>query len=166
MSFENFQLPAFLIQDLYKDMLIDKVKPALNPLRLNKGKISFLGRNEKNILLIYSEENTAHTSEGDLGFLLDILGACKLSLSDIALVNINQNIQFNNITVSEQFNPGINILFGVEPSALDVPLHFPHFQIQQYNNQAFLSCPSLRHLAADKQLKQKLWDCLKKLFSL
>lgn len=166
MSFENIQLPPFLIQDLYKDLLIDENKSQLTSDTLKKAEISYLGKNEKNILVLVNEENIPFIADNDLNFLVDILSACKLSMADIALVNFHHIRPLNSKVLTAQFNPTKNILFGVEPSALGLPLHFPHYQIQQYNNQTYLSGPSLKELAADKQLKQQLWDSLKKLFSL
>lgn len=166
MSFENIQLPPFLIQDLYKDLLIEEKKSQLISDTLKKGEISYLGKNEKNILVLVNEENIPFLPDNDLNFLIVILGACKLSMTDIALVNFKHNSSLNNKVLTAKFNPAKNLLFGVEPSALELPLHFPHYQIQQYNNQAYLSGPSLKEISSDKQLKQQLWDSLKKLFSL
>ena len=164
MSFENIQLPAFLIQDLYKDLLIDEEKFHSSSHPLKKEEISFLGKNEKNILILVNEKDVPFLQDPDLNFLIGILGACKLSMADVALVNCNQGIPVNSTKLSAKFNPSKNILFGVAPSALELPLHFPHNQIQHYNNQVYLSSPSLKEIAADKELKQKLWDSLRKIF--
>lgn len=166
MSFENIQLPPFLIQDLYKNILIDEKKFQLITDTSKKDKIKCLGSNKKNVLVLVSEENIPFLNDADLHFLSGILEACRLSLADIALVNISRYNSLNFKILITQFNPSKNILFGVEPSALELPLHFPHFQIQQFNNQLYLSGPSLKELIADKQLKLQLWGSLKKLFSI
>ena len=163
MSFENIQLPPFLIQDLYRDHLIDdnNIKSGFDILKNEQ--IQYLGKNEKKILVIVKEENVPFLQDNDLNFLIGILHACKLSMADIALVNIKNGLHKNKAFMA-QFNPEKYFLFGVAPSEMELPLLFPHFQVQQYSNIIYLSGPSLNQIAADKVLKQLLWDSLKKVF--
>jgi len=166
MSLDNIQLPAFLIGELYKNSLIDTGNGQLNAGSLKEADLLFLGKNQKNILLIVHEENAVYLPDEDLNFLIDILNACKLSLSDTALINVFKNKGINYKTLLEKFDPEIIIFFGIEPAALEFPLQFPYYQLQQYNNQTYLNSPSLSKLAADKKLKLQLWASLKKLFSI
>ena len=57
-------------------------------------------------------------------------------------------------------------LFGLDVSELALPLQFPHYQVQQFNNQVYLSSASLIELQANKEEKMRLWNCLKKIFAL
>ena len=57
-------------------------------------------------------------------------------------------------------------LFGVEPGDINLPLAFPYYQIQQFKNQIYLSTPPLSEIQHDKSEKTKLWNCLKKIFSI
>ena len=57
-------------------------------------------------------------------------------------------------------------LFGLGADALALPLQFPHYQVQQFNNQVYLSSVALNELQANKDEKMKLWNSLKKIFSL
>jgi len=127
---------------------------------------AFLGRNEKNILIIVNEENAVYLADEHLQFLIGILEACKLSLSDTALVNFNKNRGLSYKALQEKFKPGIILFFGVEPASLEFPLQFPHYQLQPYNKQTYLSGPDLGTLGADIQQKKLLWACLKNLFSI
>jgi len=45
-----------------------------------------------------------------------------------------------------------------------MPLSFPEFQVQAFNNCIFLHTPVLEVLETDKVLKSKLWVCLKRMF--
>jgi hypothetical protein len=47
-----------------------------------------------------------------------------------------------------------------------LPLQFPAYQIQKFNNQVYLAAPALHLLAQDKAEKTKLWNCLKQVFSI
>ena len=57
-------------------------------------------------------------------------------------------------------------MFGVLPKALELPLDFPYYQLQKYNNHTYLSAPALAALINDKTEKVKLWTSLKQLFSI
>ena len=95
---------------------------------------------------------------------MGILGACNLSMEDVALVNMNKNTGLTYISISEQLKAETILLFGVQPSALELPLQFPEYQVQKYNNQVYLSAPILTKLQGDKAEKLKLWNCLKQIF--
>jgi hypothetical protein len=166
MSLDNIHLPTFLIGELYKNSLVEADNQQLKTIFIKTEEFVFLGKNQKNILLLVKEENATYLPDSDLDFLIGILSACKLSLSDIVLVNVNNNKEIKYKNLLEKFKPGIILFFGVTPLELEFPLQFPHFQLQKYNNQTYLSAPGLNELADDKQLKTQLWGSLKKLFSI
>lgn len=166
MSLDNFQLPPFLAGKLYKDSLVDLDSNQLKNKSLKSEDFVFLGNNKKNILLIVNDENALYLTDQDLNFLIGILTACKLTLSDTALINFNKNPNINYKKITAHFKPQSIICLGVDLKLLEFPLEFPQYQVQQYNGQSYLTAPSLETLAADKQEKLLLWNCLKKMFSL
>jgi hypothetical protein len=166
MSLDNFQMPPFLAGELYKDSLVDLDSTQAITKSLTDTIPVFLGNNRKNILVIVNDKNYKYLADDDLNFLVDILTACKLSLDEIALLNFNKNPGINYKLLLKHFNPAIILCLGVELVNLEFPLQFPNYQVQQYNNQTYLSAPSLQQLAADKKEKMQLWNCLKKIFSL
>ena len=166
MSLDNIQLPPFLVRELYKNSLVEADNQQLNTQILKGNDLLFLGKNQKNILLIVEEQNAVYLPDEDLNFLVDILKACNLSLSDTALINFFQNKAINYRSLLEKFKPETILFFGIEPAKLDFPLQFPHYQLQAYNNQTYLSGPSLKELAADVEKKKLFWACLRKLFSI
>ena len=166
MSLDNIQLPSSLVAALYKQSLIQTENEQLKPGSVKVAELAFLGKNEKNILLIVHEENAVYLPDEDLNFLIDILNACKLSLSDIALINVFKKTGTDYKTLLEKFTPSVILFFGIEPAKLEFPLQFPHYQLQQYNNQTYLNAPSLNVLANDIDKKKQLWAGLKKLFSI
>jgi len=164
MSLDDIQLTPFLVQNLYTKTLVDlkNVQEAL--LKKTIVHIPALGQNAKNILLIVDETEATFTSDDDLKLLVGILTACKLSLADVALVNFNKNESVTYDQLMNYFNPGFVILFGVLPKDLSFPLHFPNYQLQQYNNQTFLCAPSLKMLGVVTEEKKQLWNSLQKHF--
>jgi hypothetical protein len=163
MSFDNIQLSPLLLKELYKDVLVDLTEDSNSSSSVPTDKISFLGRNSKNILLLVNVPDVPFLEDKDLDFLTGILSACKLSVADIALVNLKDKV-IGIEELNKSFSPEKIILFGTGSSEINLPLQFPDYQIQQYNGQTFLSSPSLKELASDKDLKRQLWESLQKLF--
>lgn len=164
MSFENLRLPAALVHALYRNSLVDTApaQPAIPGKPGEHIPVKYLGNNARRILILVNEPADLYVSDADLQFLTGILGACKLGMADVALININQ--------VAAIFPFGLNadkvLLFGVEPATINLPVYFPHYQVQSHGPQQFLAGPPLHELAGNKQLKQQLWESLKKLFNL
>jgi hypothetical protein len=91
-----------------------------------------------------------------------------MTLADVAIVNIATSP----VTIGEirqQLHPATVLLFGVEPTALRLPINFPAFRPQDYDGCTYLSAPGLDHLVPNteesKLSKSKLWVCLKTIFS-
>ncbi len=164
MSLDNIQIPTSVIQDLFKDSLID-----LNTEQTKLGnepskEASFLGQNNKGILLLVHSPNAAYLPDELLNFLLGILSACKLSMADVALINTAQPKKLDYQELTEKFQAEKIFLFGLPSSSIGLPLDFPTYQVQTYNHQVYLRAATLEELENNKEEKTKLWNCLKKIF--
>lgn len=161
MSLNHIQLTPQLLVDLYQDVLIETVtesEPATSVL-------SYLGKNEKNILIITSKTEVRFLTDGEFDFLTSILSACKLGNADVAIVNWKQT-EKNLQEILLQLQSKTVLLFDVNPLEVDLPLNFPHFQIQHFDKQTYLYAPSLEEIANDVVSKKQLWNSLKKLFEI
>lgn len=125
-----------------------------------------LGQNAKNILILVNNPGITFLPDDELAFLTQMLQACKLSLADIALLNLQQYQQTAYTDILEQFGSKTVFLFGIEPTQWGLPINFPAFQIQQFDNRRFLHSPGLGEMMGDKLLKTKLWAGLKTIFGL
>lgn len=110
-----------------------------------------------------------HQAQRDLpatqSALLDaILTACKLNSAAVMVYSKNEIHTVSLQTMIEKHQPQKIILFGVDPAAIGLPIHFPVFQIQSYQQVQYLHAPSLQELETDKQQKIQLWQKLKQLF--
>jgi hypothetical protein len=172
MSFQNIILPGLLVEDLYRNVLVlpprdeNGMISEVIPARESVG-IKFLGNNLKHIVIVVNEPAEVFLQEKHLEFLSKILAACKLNIGDVAIVN--EGHKFADIaTIKKELRPHCIILFGLEPTDLKLPLNFPHFKIQNYDDVAYLSVPALEILNVDneegKLLKTRLWVCLKTMF--
>jgi hypothetical protein len=166
MGLDNIQLTPTLIQSLYSKSLYDLTAGKPRPVSIQKDGVVFLGSNQKRVIILVNAPEAIYLPDEELSFLLGILTACRLSMADIALINVSKNPDLIYTDITEQLKAEKIFLFGLDAEALDLPLQFPQYQVQQYNNQVYLSSASLTELQKDKEEKMKLWNCLKKVFSL
>lgn len=165
MSIDNIELPGFVIQDLYRNTLVDLSRNEKKQTISASKELNFFGGNKQHIILIVNNADAAFVSDQQLTFLSGILNACKLTLEDVGLINIaSYPISYKKI--SETFNPRIVMMFGVLPDAIQLPFVMPEFQRQSFNNQVYVAVPTLTDLENNKELKRKLWIVLQQIFSL
>jgi hypothetical protein len=166
MSLDNIQLPAATIAALYKKSLVElKTAPAKEN-NATTSSINILGKNAKGVVIIVSNTDTAYLPDDELNFLLGILNACKLNMDDVGIFNLQKNEGVDYKTITSSLKAEKIFLFGTGAEEIKLPLSFPAYQIQQYNNQVYLTAPALSALQTDKAEKTKLWNCLKQIFSI
>lgn len=100
-----------------------------------------------------------------MDLLSNLITACKLSMEDIALVN-HFNATFNYHQLTDHFQSKKILMFGATTSELGLPFSIPFFQIQQFQQQLYITAPPLTDFLKNKDLKKHLWTCLQKLFLL
>lgn len=175
MDLNHIELPASMLADLYKTSLVETGELITQPERVNSNEESkaeniatwkYLGNNRKNILVVVNVSDAVHLPDRQLDFLTAMLTACRLSLDDVAVVNLNNHPEASYKELTVFFKSKITLLFAVEPVTFGLPMSFPHFQLQAFANNTFLFSPSLEELENDKLLKSKLWVCFKRLFNL
>jgi len=166
MSLDNIILPGILLPDLYKKALLNSTAERVSAGPPKDSSIAFLGNNQQHIAVIVDSTEAIYLPDEELNFLLGILTACKLSMAHIALLNLAGNPSLDYTRITGQLAAEKIFMFGLKPGALNLPLQFPHYQVQRYNEQVYLSAPSLADLEKDKSEKTKLWTCLKQVFSI
>ena len=165
MSLDDIQLPPILIARLFKDSLVTLKSGQALSQPGTAGKISFLGGNKNGLIILVDEPSVLFLPDTQLVFLMDILKACRMGMEDVAMVNLHsQKLGYK--TLEEELKPRYTILFGLQPQQIDLPITFPEYQLQSYNQQVFLSVPKLDILEKNREEKTKLWTSLKKLFSI
>lgn len=162
MSLNNIILDANMLAALYPDSLIDQA-PAASAVA-ETAPLRFLGKNEKNILVLVSHQDAPIIPDQNLDFLYNMLKACRLGAGDIAIVNMASQPGIHPARLMEQFEPKVVLMFDLEPSVLDLPLVFPRYQVQPFNGITYLHAPSLNQIEMDVQAKREIWQALKKIF--
>lgn len=128
--------------------------------------VKALGNNEKKVLVLVSHSTVVFLPDEELKFLTGILAACKLSIADVSIVNLHHAPGTGYKDLLNQFNSTRMLLFGLEPEAIRLPLSFPDFQLQSFNGCTYHWCPDLGKMENDRDLKTRLWNNLKKLFTI
>ena len=181
MDLNTIDLPASVVADLYENALTETDPvPAVMSSHKNTAAEQTgpppgdqkntawrsLGNNAKNILALVNNKEFAFLSDQELSFLTGVLAACKLSMEDVALVNLNNNPEASGRQLTDFFKSRIVFLFDIEPASLGLPVNFPQYQLQPFAGTTYLYAPSLGKLEGDKLEKSKLWVCLKRLFNI
>lgn len=178
MDLNHIKLPAAVINELYKTALVEPAlntgvkeaaisaeKPVMTSTEAITPEWKSLGSNEKNILIVVSNSDAVYLPDNDLNFLTGVLGACKLSLADVAVVNRFHYPETGYKELIVYFKSRVILLLGVEPAAMGLPINFPQYQLQAFQNNTFLFTPPLEEIEKDKLEKSKLWISLKRLFN-
>jgi hypothetical protein len=160
MSIKNLRLNPLSIGFLYTKTLVSLEKKQSKKELTDK---NFLGNNEKGIVIVVKYTDAVHITDADLDILTKMLVACKLTLNDVALINSHHyTIDWSNLKATLPTQK--LILFGITPIEFGMPVLFPDFQLQQYDQTVCLHSPSITAIAQDQLLKSKLWICLQKFF--
>jgi hypothetical protein len=166
MGLDNIQLTGLLRSALFKNYLVDL--STNENLKITKPQpiIDFLGDNKQQILFVAKDNGNKFLADDHMKFLNDILTACNLTMADVAYVNIyeKKNLTYSNL--QKQMHPKKILLFGVTAKELDLPFEIPLFQVQNFHEQVYVICPSLKEMQLNMELKKQLWNCLQKIFNL
>ena len=124
--------------------------------------INFLGKNEKNILII-TKSHKEILEDNSKVFLSKILNSVGLQLEDVVIINPKKeaNLTFYNNT----FSPKKIILFGIKPFEIGIQnIEIPTYEIKDYENIPVLHIDDLNTIQSDVSKKKALWTNLKQLF--
>lgn len=156
-SLNEIALDAALLSQLYGKSLVE-VEPRPTRLPAREKSLRYLGNNEAHVAIIIDDPKQTYLPEEELALLTKMLGACRLTMADVAIVNLANGVQKGEIIA--QLSPLKLIIFGES----DKPF------IEESANPPELRAPALADLLAEtessKALKSKLWGCLKKMFLL
>ena len=131
--------------------------------------IKYLGDHHKKIVVVVNDPASVYLNESDFILLTSILNACRLTIADIALVNLgNQKAslhQILNILPSK-----LVIAFELDSKALKIKLPTHLYKVIPLGESNLLFSKSLASMQGmdshAKQEKAKLWTVLKQIFQL
>ncbi|HEX3769072.1 MAG TPA: hypothetical protein VHT72_11885 [Puia sp.] len=177
MGINHLQLSSDLIAALYPESLVvikeyapekeNGISP--KPVADKPSVYPFLGENNRSICFLanYPEEDFLPAEQ--LEFLKKMLSACKLSFNDIALVNI-AHLPVDLAELRAQLDPQIIFLWGISPLSAGFKSGLPDFNISAVDGISVIPVLSPEVMIGTRlegtEFKQRLWICLKKLFTL
>lgn len=187
---QHSELSPLAIEELYRNVLVNiQASPgkvpakAQQPLELKPPPIEkipepvpaaapgikFLGGNKKRIAFIVNCKTDVFLPDAQLDWLGKMLEACRLNLGDVAVANIAKQ-PFTIADIKQELFSHTVVLLGTEPASIQLPLNFPHFNLQAHDGVTFLATPPPDQLNKQtpeaRLLKSKLWVSLQKLFNL
>ena len=133
------------------------------------GQIKYLGEHLKQVTIIVKDELAVYLNENDLTLLSSILSACKLTLADVALINVAQQ----KLSLHEILNvlpSKLVMIFDVSSTTLKIKLPTTLYKSIQLGDTYLLFSNSLSLMQGGDQSakleKGKLWAILKSIFQL
>jgi len=185
MSTDKTILSSSVLVDLYKDSLVvvediplenkatveqtlETKKEEIKEVKW-EGPIKSLGEHNKKITVIVNDPNSVHLNEMDFILLTSILNACRLTIADIALINIGkQPVGLHQIL--QELPSTLVLSFAVDATQLKVKLPSTLYKVTQLGETHILFSNALSTMQGTgveaKQEKAKLWTVLKKIFEL
>ena len=150
MNINDISLPASVVAGLYKNSL---VIPGELPANKQPEQV-------KTVLILY------YKSDKQSRFVDDLLIACHIDKIKAELKELKKDEAYDYKELLDKSHFKEIILFGVEPSAIQLPLSFPHFQLQSFAGRSILFTPPLSEMKDDKLLKSRLWVSLRRMFNI
>jgi hypothetical protein len=128
-----------------------------------------LGENKKQVTIVVNQSSIAFLTDDQFTLLTSVLKACKLNMADVSIVNLANSAK-NFTQLHQTLNTRFLLLFDVATSAIDLPFSIPLYQLQSYDQCQILQATSLNTMLGEekaaKDEKMKLWNGLRKMFSL
>lgn len=155
MSLNDISLDPRQLADWYGHKLVS-VEPPVEMLDW-----PVLGDFQKKILILVDEPGQAFLSDEDLTFLSGILSACKMSLGDIGIININRTPGTRAAGLNQKFRPTAWWVFGLEPKKIGLSRENEAATASRFEGAPVFAAPSLQILSQKPEAKRELWKHLK-----
>jgi hypothetical protein len=177
MGIDNIRLSPSLIAALYPETLVDTTEEVDGhpPKQVGAASLEpvtvypFLGENLRFVSFLVGYPGHDFIPDEQLSFLRRMLGACKLNLEDVAIVNTSRTPVRLDI-LKKQLQPLTIFLWGVPSSSIGVKTDLPEFTISDMDGISVIPVHSTDLMSGESaggiELKKRLWSVLQKLFIL
>lgn len=125
----------------------------------------YLGENRRFVLVLVNYPDEKHVPEVEKTYLLKVLGAVKLGLDDVAILNYAHYPRRNFAELKAFFAFNYLLLFGVSPHSLQLPGPILPYHLGLVEGVKILAADSTETFRPDNARKKALWEELKKTFS-
>ncbi|KEQ30039.1 hypothetical protein N180_11465 [Pedobacter antarcticus 4BY] len=162
---DDAALRMFFTEEIYLQQEQEPVviqAPAILPVSVPEISYKFLGKNQRQILILVQDDNEEVSSVEGRELLRNIVKAIQLTANDFALLNYSLCATSRHEELFTYFKPRIVLSFGVSTSMLGLPEKNSNELVFHEQIQMIFSA-NLHLLAADLNGKKALWGSLKKL---
>lgn len=154
-------LQYLMTEDIYLIGEEELAKTSLNSQESNPT-FNYLGENNKFMLLLIQEDSHPNLRSNELEALANILGAKRMSIKDVAIVNQRKYTASSWKEFKDYFGCRSIVLFGVDPPELKIrPL--PKNVITDYEGMQVLFTYSFAEMLSSVDKKREFWNQMKKL---
>jgi|GEM_PF-2469717 len=124
-----------------------------------------LPRNRNQVVIIYNNQQTVYLNPEEEVLLTKIMGAVKLRLEDVELVNIN-NHRDTLVDILKDKLVNQILSFGIELRDLDIQIPMEPYRVIRVEGIDMLLADSLFELQLNTDKKKMLWQALQGMFLL
>ncbi|MBY0229356.1 MAG: hypothetical protein K2W96_08770, partial [Gemmataceae bacterium] len=103
-------------------------EPAAPPPAAEPSGYKILGSHRRRVTIIVDSPGSAFLPDDQLNFLTKILEACRMNIGDVAIVN-HHTTPVAITALRQQLQPSVILIFGLEPTAIRLPINFPVFKL-------------------------------------
>lgn len=122
--------------------------------------VTFLGNNEKKILILVNDPTSNYLNQKELTFLMNIVGlGLKMTKADFALVNCHK-YPIKHILDQIEYNHLISF------DENEISAQKSKYQVIEDNGKKMLIAEKLSTIEADVEKKKLLWPALKSMFNI
>lgn len=123
---------------------------------------NYLGENNKFMLLLIQEDSHPNLRSNELEALGNILGAKRMSLKDVAIVNQRQYKSSTWREYKDYFACSSIVLFGIDPTEIGLRT-LPKNAITDFEGMQVLFTYSFAEMLGSTDKKREFWNQMKKL---
>lgn len=123
---------------------------------------NYLGENNKFMLLLIQEDSHPNLHSNELEALANILGAKRMSLKDVAIVNQRKYSTSSWKEFKAYFACSSIVLFGIDPTEVKIRT-LPRNAITDFEGMQVLFTYSFAEMLSNVDKKREFWNQMKKL---
>lgn len=128
----------------------------------NSPVFNYLGENNKFMLLLIREDSHPNLRSNELEALANILGAKRMSLKDVAIVNQRMYNTSSWKEFKAYFACSSIVLFGIDPTEIKIRT-LPRNAITDFEGMQVLFTYSFAEMLSNVDKKREFWNQMKKL---
>ena len=122
--------------------------------------LDYLGENNKYFAILVSYPDHQYMAPKELEALQSILGAKKMDLNDVAILNLHKFPQATFKAIKQFLVSNRMVLFGINPQSIQLP-SIPSNHVSDHDGVKVLATYAFSEMMADVEKKKAFWNVMK-----